>query len=323
MSETPVALVTGGGTGIGAACGRALAAEGLRVVVHYRGSREKALKLAGTVADAKRERRERLKAITTQSRAMRTAHVSDAKRQRDELRAAIAAARAVIKDKCARARGAADEATAARLIAAIGELDEVRERLRLHLAGIKLPPKDPGRVRGGQRAAELQSELTDSVAYDLETTAPELEPVWRNMARRMPARYRASADRSAFEAFLDWAGDHPASVAEIQDTLLGRSIKELESREEEEQREIYEQREATRLRAASKLAKLTPATARKLDAEAALDRFEAVTNALAVEPDAGQVAALRRASDILQNDLVSRGLFEPPAFDQASGDVPF
>lgn len=46
MSESPnVALVTGGGTGIGAACCRALAGEGFRVGVHYRSSEEKALKL--------------------------------------------------------------------------------------------------------------------------------------------------------------------------------------------------------------------------------------------------------------------------------------
>jgi 3-oxoacyl-[acyl-carrier protein] reductase len=43
--SAPVALVTGGGTGIGAACCRALAAAGFRVGVHYRSSEEKALKL--------------------------------------------------------------------------------------------------------------------------------------------------------------------------------------------------------------------------------------------------------------------------------------
>ncbi len=38
MSERPVAVVTGGGTGIGAACCRALAKEGFRVGIHYRRS---------------------------------------------------------------------------------------------------------------------------------------------------------------------------------------------------------------------------------------------------------------------------------------------
>ena len=52
MSDTPVALVTGGGTGIGAACCRALASEGFRVAVHYRSSEEKARKLAAELADA-------------------------------------------------------------------------------------------------------------------------------------------------------------------------------------------------------------------------------------------------------------------------------
>ena len=45
MSDEAVALVTGGGTGIGAACCRRLAEEGFRVGVHYRSSEEKAQKL--------------------------------------------------------------------------------------------------------------------------------------------------------------------------------------------------------------------------------------------------------------------------------------
>lgn len=52
LGDVRVALVTGGGTGIGAACCRALAAEGHRVVVHYRSSEETALKLAAELPDA-------------------------------------------------------------------------------------------------------------------------------------------------------------------------------------------------------------------------------------------------------------------------------
>ncbi len=53
MSEdAPVALVTGGGTGIGAACCRALAAEGFRVGVHYRSSEASANELVAELGDA-------------------------------------------------------------------------------------------------------------------------------------------------------------------------------------------------------------------------------------------------------------------------------
>lgn len=52
MSEEPVALVTGGGTGIGAACCRRLAAEGFRVAIHYRSSEDKARKLASELEGA-------------------------------------------------------------------------------------------------------------------------------------------------------------------------------------------------------------------------------------------------------------------------------
>lgn len=52
MSEPRVALVTGAGTGIGAACARALASEGFRVAVHYRSSESKAREVAAKLPDA-------------------------------------------------------------------------------------------------------------------------------------------------------------------------------------------------------------------------------------------------------------------------------
>ncbi len=52
MSDQPIALVTGGGTGIGAACCRRLAGEGFRVGIHYRSSEEKAKKLAAELDGA-------------------------------------------------------------------------------------------------------------------------------------------------------------------------------------------------------------------------------------------------------------------------------
>src|SRR5262245_15160406 len=48
----PIALVTGGGTGIGAACCRRLAAEGFRVAIHYRSSEESARKLQVELPDS-------------------------------------------------------------------------------------------------------------------------------------------------------------------------------------------------------------------------------------------------------------------------------
>jgi 3-oxoacyl-[acyl-carrier protein] reductase len=52
MSETPVALVTGAGTGIGAAIARGLAEEGFRIGVHYRSSEAGAREVADKLPDA-------------------------------------------------------------------------------------------------------------------------------------------------------------------------------------------------------------------------------------------------------------------------------
>ena len=51
MIEKPVALITGGATGIGAACCRALVAEGFHVGIHYRKSAERAQKLLAEIKE--------------------------------------------------------------------------------------------------------------------------------------------------------------------------------------------------------------------------------------------------------------------------------
>ena len=51
-ADTSVALVTGGAKGIGAACCRALAAEGFRVAIHHRSSAAAAEELAAKLPDA-------------------------------------------------------------------------------------------------------------------------------------------------------------------------------------------------------------------------------------------------------------------------------
>ena len=51
MTEKPVAIVTGGGRGIGAACCRALAKEGFRVGIHYRNSSQEAGKVLAEIGD--------------------------------------------------------------------------------------------------------------------------------------------------------------------------------------------------------------------------------------------------------------------------------
>jgi len=51
MMDQPVALVTGGATGIGAACVRELSAEGFRVGIHYRKSVDKAQALLAEIKD--------------------------------------------------------------------------------------------------------------------------------------------------------------------------------------------------------------------------------------------------------------------------------
>ena len=51
MSIKPVAIVTGGGTGIGAACCRALAGEGFRVGIHYRRSADGAKAVLAEIGD--------------------------------------------------------------------------------------------------------------------------------------------------------------------------------------------------------------------------------------------------------------------------------
>jgi 3-oxoacyl-[acyl-carrier protein] reductase len=51
MNEKPVAIITGGGKGIGAACCRALSGDGFQVGIHYRSSEEQAKALLSEIGD--------------------------------------------------------------------------------------------------------------------------------------------------------------------------------------------------------------------------------------------------------------------------------
>jgi 3-oxoacyl-[acyl-carrier protein] reductase len=51
MAEKPVAIITGGATGIGAACCRLLAKEGYTIGIHYRKSREQANAILSEIGD--------------------------------------------------------------------------------------------------------------------------------------------------------------------------------------------------------------------------------------------------------------------------------
>lgn len=48
---TPVAIVTGGGTGLGAACCKALSSEGFKVGIHYRSSEQQAQNILSQITD--------------------------------------------------------------------------------------------------------------------------------------------------------------------------------------------------------------------------------------------------------------------------------
>ncbi|MBN2539100.1 MAG: 3-oxoacyl-ACP reductase FabG [Deltaproteobacteria bacterium] len=51
LESSPVAIVTGGGTGIGAACCKALSAEGFRIGIHYRSSEAQAKDILSQIED--------------------------------------------------------------------------------------------------------------------------------------------------------------------------------------------------------------------------------------------------------------------------------
>jgi NAD(P)-dependent dehydrogenase (short-subunit alcohol dehydrogenase family) len=86
-----LALVTSAGSGIGAACARALAAEGFRVALHYRSSAAAAHALAEELAGAfvlQRWRASAVEALVSAVWARRTGRRAGEQRRRQRQRAA-------------------------------------------------------------------------------------------------------------------------------------------------------------------------------------------------------------------------------------------
>lgn len=170
-------------------------------------------RLRKSVKDARTHRTLRLKKVRAHCKVMMRKHRETAARQRDELRARIAKAKAKAQEICKRAKASASESELDKLDRAIAALLTEREAIAdLRARARRL--KDPRGRAGGKAAADRQRDSDDFVRAELED-----DPVKLALFDRVRGKIKAGPRRTRIEAFFEWMHDHPDQVDAEQEKL--------------------------------------------------------------------------------------------------------
>lgn len=202
---------------------------------HARQEREKArrkkdrvelARLRETLKVAKQLRRERVREVVATCKHMRGvarehAHSLRA-RYRALARAEIDAERQASRSRCEASKLEAREKSAPPIVRAL----EALQAERLHQATLRRWAKRPGLKNTRDKRITSINESDSEVEANLPS---DLVLVWRKVKHKI----RATPRRTRTETFVEWAHEHAADVARIQDDQLEREIAELVSREAE------------------------------------------------------------------------------------------
>lgn len=182
-------------------------------------------RLREALKSAKQLRRERVREVVTTCKHMRGVAREHARALRASYRArALAEIDAYRQDSRSRCNASKQEARD-KAVPTIERALEALQAERLHQATLRRWAKRPAFAKRPLPLSsihESDSEVENNLPHDMVL-------VWR----RVKHRIKATPRRTRTESFVEWAHEHAADVAKIQDEQLERDIAELVSREAE------------------------------------------------------------------------------------------
>lgn len=195
-----------------------------REVALRKADRAELAKMREALKVAKHLRRERVREVVSTCKHMRGVAREHARalraRYRALARAEIDADRQASRSRCEASKLEAREKATPTIARALEALQAERQ----HQATLRRWSKRPAMKRTDRirSISESDSEVENNLPIDLVL-------VWQ----RVKHRIKATPRRTRTEAFVEWAAEHAAEVARIQDEQLEREIAELVSREAE------------------------------------------------------------------------------------------